>query len=42
MQVNFEHWAAETGRSPRELLEEAFAGYFEEPARTGIARQPLR
>ena len=35
LEAKIEHWVAETGRSRDELIEDAFAGYFEELARTG-------
>ncbi len=34
LEVKIEHWVAETGRTRDELVEDAFAGYFEELAGT--------
>ena len=34
LEAKIEHWVAETGRTRDELIEDAFAGYFEELART--------
>ena len=34
LEAKIEHWVAETGRSRDELIEDAFAGYFEELAKT--------
>jgi hypothetical protein len=34
LEAKIEHWVAETGRSRDELIEDAFAGYFEELERT--------
>ena len=34
LQAKIDRWAAETGRGPDELVEDAMAGYFEELART--------
>jgi hypothetical protein len=33
LEAKIEHWVAETGRTRDELLEDAFAGYFDELAR---------
>jgi hypothetical protein len=30
LQAKLDHWVAETGRGPDELLEDAMAGYFDE------------
>ena len=32
--AKIDHWVAETGRTRDELIEDAFAGYFEELAQT--------
>jgi hypothetical protein len=34
LQAKLDRWVAETGRGPDELVEDAFAGYFEELAQT--------
>ena len=34
LQAKIDHWVAETGRTREELAEDAFAGYFDELART--------
>ena len=34
IQAKIERWAAETGRAPDELIEDAVAGYFEELSQT--------
>jgi hypothetical protein len=34
LEAKIEHWVAETGRTRDELVEDVFAGYFEELAQT--------